>query len=325
MSTVLLTRSDVAKLVAMPEVIAAVEGAFAAHGRGAALMPPKVYLDLPVHRGDFRAMPAYLPADGDRPARAGVKWVNSHPENPRKHALPSVMGAYLLSDPETAEPLVLMDATLLTAMRTGAAGAVATRHLGPAEPKTIGFVGCGVQAEVLWQAHKVLWPELVVLAADLDPTAAMRFAKTHGGRVATLVEAAGADVVCTSTPVRAPVVKTDWVKPGAHVNAMGADAPGKQELESALVAVARVFVDDPHQAFHSGEVNVPLHEGTIAEAGIAGTLGEVIAGAKRGRLSAREVTVFDSTGLAIQDLAVARVVEAEAKRRGIGRAVELLE
>jgi alanine dehydrogenase len=312
MPPLILSREDVAARITMPQVIVAVEAAFTAHGRGEALMPPKVYLDLPAHGGDFRAMPAYLPAHGELPARAGVKWVNSHPENPRKHGLPSVMGTYLLSDPETAELLAVMDATLLTALRTGAAGAVASRHLGPREPRRIGFVGCGVQADFLWSAHRVLWPELEILAADLDPGASRRFVERHGGRVVPLSDAAAADIVCTSTPVRAPVVHREWVRAGAHVNAMGADAPGKQELHSALLAAARVFVDDPHQAFHSGEVNVPLHEGTFAASAIAGTLGEVVAGIRKGRLSAEDITVFDSTGLAIQDLAVARVIAASA-------------
>ena len=140
MKTRILTGSQVSEVLGMDLAVAAVERAFAAHGRGEALMPPKVYLPLEKYGGDFRAMPAYL--DGS----AGVKWVNSHPGNPKRHGLPAVMGMYILSDPSTAEPLAVMDGTLLTAFRTGAASAVASKHLARKASRTLGIIGCGAQA-----------------------------------------------------------------------------------------------------------------------------------------------------------------------------------
>jgi ornithine cyclodeaminase/alanine dehydrogenase len=293
-------------------------------------MPAKVYLSLPEHHGDFRAMPAYLTAragDGAPalPAVAGVKWVNSHAQNPARFGLPAVMGLYVLSDPETALPLAVLDATLLTALRTGAAAAVSTKHLGPERPRSLGLVGCGVQARWMLAMHRALFgDELEVLAADLRPEAAAALASECGGRAVSVEQAAGADVVCCSTPARTPVVQAGWVKPGAHIAAMGADAPGKQELEVALLQEAVVVIDDYEQATHSGEINVPLSSGEYSAAQLFGTLGEVIAGAKRVSRTPETVTVFDSTGLAVQDVALARVLYAAALERGMGTRVELV-
>lgn len=161
--TLLLSQSDVASLLSMDTAVAAVESAFAAYGRGEAVMPPKVYLALAAYDGDLRAMPAYV--DGS----AGVKWVNSHPMNPARFGLPSVRGLYILSDPATASPLAVMDATRITAVRTGAAGAIASKHLARPNPRTIGFVGCGVQARFLLDAHRVVYGAgLEVLTADVS-------------------------------------------------------------------------------------------------------------------------------------------------------------
>lgn len=317
MGTLILTQSDVASIVTMEAAVGAVEGAFAAHGRGEALMPPKVYLSLAKHDGDFRAMPSYL--DG----AAGVKWVNAHPNNPTRHRRPTVMALYVLSDPDTALPLAVMDGTLLTAIRTGAAAAVASKYLARKSPKTIGFVGAGVQARWLFQAHRVVFGDsFEVVASDLDPAAADRFAHEVSGRRASIEEAAGCDIVCTATPSRTPVVRRAWLAKGAHIDAMGADAPGKQELESRILLDAKVVIDDEHQATESGEINVPLHDGTMKREHVYATLGEIVAGKKPGRTGDDEITVFDSTGLAIQDLALARVIFAGARARKLGKEVD---
>lgn len=318
MSTLILTHADLRSLYTVELGLAAVESAFAAHGRGDALMPAKVYLSLPQHDGDFRAMPAFL--DG----AAGVKWVNSHPQNPVRFGLPSVRAVYVLSDPATASPLAILDGTLLTAWRTGAAGGVASKHLASRRPRTIGLVGSGVQARVLVEAHRALFEDLLPLFADLRHEAAEALARELGGRAVSVEEASGADIVCAQTPSRTPVVMRAWVKPGAHVNAMGADAPGKQELDPRVLLDGRVFIDDFEQATHSGEVNVPLHDGALRVDQIAGTLGEVVAGRKPGRTRDDEITIFDSTGLAVQDLALARALYERARQRGVGQTLDLV-
>ena len=323
--TRILSAADVRSVLSMKAAVDAVENAFADHARGLAHMPAKVYLSLSEHGGDFRAMPSYVAEREDHPASAGVKWVNSHPDNPKNHGLPSVMGVYILSDPATALPLAVMDATILTAARTGAAAAVASKHLARPDAKTIGFVGSGVQARWMLDAHRTVFGDrLEVLASDIDPAAAKAFAEGFGGRVVSVEEASGCDIVCASTPGRGPAVMRPWVRPGAHVNAMGADAPGKQELDAAILRDAIVVIDEHYQATHSGEVNVPLSRGELREDHLFGTLGDVIAGKKHPERTPTTMTVFDSTGLAVQDVALARVLFEQARARDIGTLIALV-
>jgi ornithine cyclodeaminase/alanine dehydrogenase len=208
-------------------------------------------------------------------------------------------------------------------MRTGAAGAVASRHLAVGTPRTIGFLGAGVQAHVLLEAHRVIYRDFEVRVADIDPEAASRFAAETGATVVTTEEVASCDILCTTTPTRSAIVKREWVRGGTHINAIGADAPGKQELDPQILIDAVVVVDDVHQATHSGEINVPFAKGMLGARHIYGTLGEVVAGRKGGR-EGDEITVFDSTGLAIQDIAVARLVHDLARQRGVGIEVDFL-
>jgi len=317
MKTLMLTRSEVERLATMELAVSAVEHAFAAFGRGEATMPPKVYLPIADHDGDFRAMPSRL---GDS---AGIKWVNVHTQNRKRFGLPTVMAVYVLNDPANAFPLAIMDGTLLTALRTGAAGAVASKYLAQRNPKTIGFIGCGVQAHTLHGTHQVVFDGFESLVYDRNEATAAAFADRVGARVVTLEEAAGADIVCTETPSRTPFVQAKWIQRGAHINAMGADAPGKQELATELLQSSAVYIDDLHQATGSGEINVPLAAGDIEASQLAGTLGEVVAGLlPKPELST--TTVFDSTGLAIQDVSLARAIYDAAQGQSIGHEVDLL-
>ncbi|MET0285291.1 MAG: ornithine cyclodeaminase family protein [Polyangiales bacterium] len=316
-STLLLGHRDVSALADMRTVFDAVERAFAEHARGNARMPSKVYLDLPEFQGDFRAMPSLMGQ------YAGVKWVNAHPNNTASFGLPTVMGTYVLSDPRTGFPLAILDATLLTALRTGAAAAVATKHLASLPLTQVGFVGTGVQARYFRDALRVLG-EFEVLAADQDPKRADAFAQESGGRAVSITEAAGAPVVCIATPSRTPVITRAMVKPGAHINAMGADGPGKQELDPQILLDARVVIDELEQSTHGGELNVPIEQGLYDASRIGATLGQVILGTQPGRTQASQITVFDSTGLAIQDVAVAAALYEQARQRGVGQAFELV-
>lgn len=306
-------------LLKMEDALAAVESAFAAHGRGEAVNPPKLHLPLPGIEGFFGAMPALLAGT------AGIKWANSHPQNPVRRQLPAVMGLMILSDPETGYPLAVMDATHLTAVRTGAAGAVAARWLARPGAASVGLVGCGAVAAAMLQALRLCFPIQRLVLYDVSPEALERFQSHSGGVAGTLGEVAACDIVCTLTPSRRPILMREMIPPGTHLNAMGADAPGKQELEPAILADARLFVDDPAQAAESGEVNVPLHAGELRREQIAGTLGEVVAGLKEGRRANEQITVFDSTGLAVQDVAVARLVTEAALREGRGTRIPIVE
>src|SRR4051794_35712012 len=256
MKTLILTHQDVRALADMKLAMSAVESAFRAYAEGRARMPSKVYLELPEFDGDFRAMPSLL---GDY---AGVKWVNAHPLNRARHDLPTVMGTYVLSDPKTAFPLAIMDATFLTALRTGAAAGVATKYLANRPFARVGFIGCGVQARMFRDAHLTLGA-FEVLAADARPEAAAEFARESNGRVVSVAEAAACSVVCIATPSTTPVILRDWVKAGTHINAMGADGPGKQELAPQILLDARIIVDEVEQSTHGGELNVPVSQGLL--------------------------------------------------------------
>jgi alanine dehydrogenase len=323
--TLVLTATDIDDCAPLPAVIDAVEAAFAAAARGASKMPAKSYVDLPQYNGDFRSMPAYVDA-GDWDA-AGVKWVNVHPDNPDR-GLPTVMGTYVYSDPETAVPLALMDATDLTGLRTGAAAAVATDHLAREDAGSLGIVGAGAQANTQLEAIANVRPIERVVIADRNPAKQEAFAGTYGDRFdvspGSVADAAACDVLSTVTPSETPIVERDWVGDGTHINAIGADAAGKQELDEAILHDGRVVVDDHEQATHSGEINVPYAAGRFADDDIYGTLGEVVLGTLPGREAATDITVFDSTGLAIQDVAAAHVAYESAVAAGIGTSVDLL-
>lgn len=325
-STLLLSADEIARCLHLEEAIRAVEDAFRAYHRKEAAMPPKSYVDLPEHAGDVRSMPSRV---GDAVA---VKWVNSHPHNRERFGLPTVIGTLILTDPATGWPLSIMDATVLTAFRTGAGAAVATNVLARADAKTLGVVGAGTQASYQIAAISHVRPISRVVVSDVRPDAAQKLAervKRHAPdievRAGSVEEAAGCDIVSTLTPSHKPIVKRDWIANGAHVNALGADAAGKQELDPDILGDAVVVVDDWGQATHSGEVNVPLTTGVLRPEHIRGTLGAILEKAIPGRTKAKEITVFDSTGLAIQDAAVARVVFQRAQREGLGTRIDLVK
>ena len=290
------------------QVNMAVESAFADHGRGLVQMPPKVYITLP--DGDFRTMPAYLPSQ----SIAGVKIVNVHPGNPAK-GFPTVMALTVILDIDTGQPTAVINATRLTDMRTGAAGAVAGKYLSARKEIILGVIGTGRQAQAQVTAisreleirQVKIWsrnPEHIRIFAD-------RFME-FPCRASSLENACDCDVLVTTTPSRIPLIRSEWIHEGTHINAIGADAPGKEELDPALILRAQVFVDDPVQAIHSGEINVPVSQGIYHETDIAGTIGEVVNGKKK-RAGLDTITIFDSTGLAIQDLAIARIAMQHGK------------
>jgi len=305
----ILAKREIQELFSIGEALKAVEYAFKLKAKGEVIAPPKLYLNLPQYQGDFRAMPAYI--DG----MAGVKWVCGYPNNSR-YNLPSVMATIILCDPKTGCPLVIMDGTYITTLRTGAAGGVAVKYLARRDSSSIGMVGAGVQARAQLLAISEVLPRIEeVKVFDLRKDTSLKYAEEVGTElnmnirpVESIEEATEADIVVTTTPSREPIVKRHYIRPGTHINAIGADAKGKQELDADLSASAKVVIDDIEQASHSGEINVPLSKGLIKVEEIYGTLGEVVAGMKTGRENDEEITIFDSTGLAIQDIICAKLV-----------------
>lgn len=321
MKTLLLTQKDVASVLTPALANATVERAFRAYGLGLTQMPAKSYLYFP--KGDLRSMPACISGEGFD--IAGVKCVTVHLQNALHH-LPSVMAVVILNDPQTGFPLAVLDGTYLTCLRTGAAGAVAAKYLSREDSAIAGFVGCGAQARTqlacLLEVRRIRKIKIWQFAGDKACAQGFKRWARATYRVETVVSpdidevTLDADIVVATTPSRAPLVNR--VSPGTHINAIGADAPGKQEIHPDILKRAKVVIDDWAQASHSGEINVPLSNKQITKKDVHAQLGDIVAGKKKGRTSAKEVTLFDSTGLAIQDIACAFVVYRAVKnKRGV--------
>lgn len=238
--------------------------------------------------------------------------------------MPTVIATIILSNPNTGCPLAIMDGTHITNIRTGAAGGVAVKYLSGKGSSVIGMIGAGKQAETQLLAISEVLPKIKeVKVFDQRRDVGARYAEEMGTKlninirpVENIEAATEADIIVTTTPSRKPIIKNQYIKPGTHINAIGADAKGKQELEADLLKNANIVVDDVEQASHSGEINVPLSKGLIKVDEIYGTLGEVIANIKKGREKDEELTVFDSTGLATHDIICAKLVYEKAKERG---------
>jgi alanine dehydrogenase len=287
--------AHVREAVSPERALEAVRDAFIAYARGEWTMPPKVY--VPAYpEGDFRAMPA-LGA-----GHALLKWVTSFPGNPAQ-GLPTVTGLVLLSDASNGMPKAVLDAGAVTSLRTGAAAVLAAETLGRSDAETAAVIGAGVNGEAAAQTfiargrHVQLW--------DLDRARAELVAERLGAEVAPgRDEALAADLLVTVTPGKNILLEEGSLRPGQHASLMGADGPGKAEIAVEELARVRVFCDDWEQASHNGELVHALEAGRLQRDDVT-ELGSVLAGDAEGRRSDEEATVFDSTGLAIQDLAIA--------------------
>ncbi len=291
----MLDHDAVLQAVSPKAAIEATREAFLRHHRGEWVMPAKVYLDSPPY-GDFRAMPAL---GGEL---ALLKWITSFPGNPEQ-GLPTVSGVVCLSDRRTGVPLALLDARAVTALRTGAVAAVAGRALARPDARTVGIVGCGLHGA---------WTARCLAAAGYDAgvcfdpraDAAATLADELSWSVGSLAEALACEIVCTITPGAVVVVDAADLRPGQHLNMLGADGSGKAEASIAAVTACELYCDEWEQASHGGELAGAVAAGATTRADVT-ALGAVLAGDAPGRSGPDAVTLFDSTGLAIQDLAVA--------------------
>ncbi len=297
-----LDRDAVLAAVSPRAAIDATRDAFVRHRRGEWVMPSKVYLESPPH-GDFRAMPA---RGGDL---AILKWISSFPGNPARHGLPAVLGLLVVSDAETSEPLAVLDAGAVTALRTGAVAAVAADVLARPGARAVGIVGCGLHGA--WAARCLAAAGYGPgVCADPRSAAAKALADELGWRAGSREEALSCDVVCCVTPGHEPVVGRADLRPGLHLNMLGADGPGKAEATVEAVTACALFCDEWEQASHGGELTPAVEAGAVSRADVTGR-GAVLAGDAPGRAAPEAVTLFDSTGLAIQDLAVAMAAHAK--------------
>jgi alanine dehydrogenase len=327
----ILSESDLRAVLTMRDVIAAVEGGFRELARGNACVPERLHMNLPTNRGVLLEMPAYIGSSGESPQSSlGTKIVSVFEGNVER-GIGVVQGVYLLLDVETGVPLSLMEGRFITAIRTAATSAVATKFMTSPGKKRLAVFGAGVQARFHIEAMlEVAEVERVMIASRSLETAlelAERVRKAHDlpcEVVSAEQAAASADLICTCTSSPEPLIKSSLIGDGTHINAVGAFTPQTRELDTDTVRRSRVIIDDVTAAGReAGEILIPISEGAIDPSHVKATLAQLVSGTVAGRESVSEITVFKSCGLAIEDLVTARLAYPRAIGAGIGTRVDL--
>ena len=324
--TLILTQPDVQRLLGLDECIAAVEAAFRLHAEGRSLEPG--VLGIPSRDGGFHIKAAGLELDR---LYFAVKTNGNFSANPQRRGLPAIQGVIVLCDGEDGRPLAVMDSIEVTIRRTAAATAVAARRLARADASVVTICGCGRQGREQLRALARVLPLRRAYAFDTDAVVAAAYARDLAAELDLDVravrdhgEAVGTSDVCvTCTPSRRPFLFRAQVKAGTFVAAVGADSPDKQELDPELMAAAVVVVDVLEQCARIGDLHHALDAGVLTRADVHAELADVVTGRKPGRRSAEEITIFDSTGTALQDVAAAALVYERAVAAGAGLDVVL--
>ena len=321
--TLILSRADMVGLLTPAEYNDRVEHAYRMHGEGRFYMDPKGHIVLEKYPGEWEVMPSYI----EEPEAAACKWVSIREENRAKFDLPTVFSILIYTHPETGFPLAICDGSHHTVMRTGASAAVSAKYMARDDSRVLAIVGGGNMAEGSLATCNEIFPWTEVRVWSRSRETLDEFVRTQQPkydsfeiRPSTKLEAVvrGADVVVTVTPARGAIVEDDWIDEGTHIAALGADKEGDQELDPRILQRGRIFVDDIRQCRTDGEINVPLREGLIREDDVVAEIGQVIAGKAEGRTSDADVTVFDSTGIALQDSATVPLEYERAPAAGVG-------
>jgi ornithine cyclodeaminase len=327
MHVLVLSQSDIAQLLPMRECIDVMADALSGLTRGAAIVPLRQVLRLPDGKSAFAVMPAYLA----QPAALGAKVITVFPDN-HGTAFDSHQGAVLLFEAEHGSLAAVMDASSITAIRTAAVSGLATRLLAREDATELAILGTGVQArthlEAVRAVRRVTRVRVWSRSRDAVRTFADRESRRHGLRIEPASSAReaveGADIVCTVTASREPVLAGEWLRDGAHVNAVGASLPIARELDTAAMARARLYVDRRESALNeAGDFLIPRREGAISDDHIVGEIGEVLLDRVPGRRNPHELTVFKSLGLAVEDVAAAAYVYERATAESRGTRVDL--
>jgi len=327
LKTLVITQREVPRLLPMKECAELMAETLRTLARGDAVQPLRTAMWLPDRSGLLGVMPAYL----GKPRSMGLKAVSVMPGN---HGTPydSHQGAVLLFEAEHGSLLAVIDGSSITAIRTAAVSAAATRVLAREDAGDLAILGTGVQASTHLEAMSATRSLSRVRVWSRDPAHARAFAERESGRCGCFIEQSrsardaveGADLICTVTASREPVLLGDWIASGAHINAVGASFKGARELDTRAVARARLFVDRMESALHeAGDFLIPREEGAIRDDHIVGEIGDVLLGTTPGRRSAEEITLFKSVGLGVEDVAAAHLIYENALRNGAGTAVEM--
>ncbi len=329
MSEVLiLTRKEVESCLSMKRTIDAVREAYIAFANDRVQMPPVMHLDVEKYNGEVDIKSGFV-EDFDL---IGTKIASGYYDN-HKLGLPPGIAVIVLLDLKTSMPLAIMDGTYITAYRTGAAGAVAASVLARKDSTKVGIIGAGTQGRMQILALKELFQLEEIRVWDIDEKIAQKYSIEMSELLGIDVRnftnreevVRGSDIVVTVTPSKKALVDVEWIEKGMHINAIGADGPGKQELDPAIVKLAdKVVVDSLSQCKRIGEIQHALSLGLIKEQDVHGEIGEILIGKKVGRESNDEITFFDSTGLAAQDIAAAHVVLEAAREKKLGYSTKLM-
>ncbi len=326
MPLLFLNREDVEALLPMAECIEVVEAGLRVLARGGAVQPLRTAYWMPDRHGLLGVMPGML--DGltadDQPV-AGIKVLTVVPDN-YLHGEESHRGLVLLFEEERGAPIAILDASAVTAIRTAAASAVATRALARQDAGDLAILGTGTQARSHLEAMRAVRPLRRVRVWSRNPESARRFAEREGVEPAASVREAveGADLICTVTAASEPVLAGEWIAPGAHINAVGACTATTRELDAAAVARSRLYTDRRESAMaEAGDFLLARGEGAVTDAHLLGELGDVLEGQIPGRHSDEEVTLYKSLGIAVEDLASGRYVYNKALAMGRGTALDL--
>jgi ornithine cyclodeaminase/alanine dehydrogenase len=322
-----LSEKQVQSLIDVDELISVLEQAHVQYSTGKAVMPVRLVVPLPQVGGRITSMPGFLSDD----KALAMKIITYFQENPEQN-LPAILGTILLFSAETGKLIAIMDGSYITAIRTACASAMATKALANPQTPVLGMLGAGVQArshiEALTQVRrlqriKIYSPTGASAAAikkDMEPTVKIAIDIARNAEEALR----DADLVVTATTAKEPIVKPEWLKPGAHINAVGAHRPDMREIDGATLARSKIVVDSREAIMaECGDILLALKEKSIGENAIHAEIGEVLAGRKPGRSSAAEITLYKSVGIAIQDVATANLVYRKALEKGIGTTVDI--
>ena len=317
----LLTSREIRRLLTLDECIEAVEHAFRAYGEGRATLP--AVLSMHTAGGGFHVKAGLLEL---RRSYFAAKVNGNFPENSVRFGLPAIQGVIVLCDAENGTPLAVMDSRDITSLRTAAATAVAAKFLARRDSRTITICGCGNQGRIQLKALSLVRQLQNVFAYDIDEEKALRFAREVASDLKISVKPVSdltavvrqSDICVTCTPSRQPLVDSDDVSPGTFIAAVGADNPQKQELHPDLMARSKIVCDILEQCAVMGDLHHALDAGVVTRANVHAELGEIVAGKKPGRESDEEIIVFDSTGMALQDVAAAAFLYEKAEKEGSG-------
>ncbi|MHA2008043.1 MAG: ornithine cyclodeaminase family protein [Promethearchaeota archaeon] len=325
---IILSQDEVKSCLPMSEAIQAVREAYMAFANGHVKMPPVMHLDISQYHGEVDIKSGYIEDLG----LIGTKIASGFYEN-YKLGLPPGIAVIILMELKTSMPVAIMDGTYVTAYRTGAAGAVAASVLARKNSKVVGVIGAGTQARMQILGLKEIFNLEKVKVWDINTTAREKYATEMTAQLNIPIETvenvkdaiSEVDIIVTVTPSKKPLVMKEWIQEGVHINAIGADAPGKQELDLFIIKKAnKVVVDSLSQCRIIGEIQHALANGLINDDDVHAEIGQILIGEKIGRETKDEITLFDATGLAAQDIAAANTVFKQAKEKKIGRVISLL-